>query len=275
MRLATLRHLAGTRAAVRDGERYRLLPHHDVGEVLRDGALDRLDGLDGGTVTVDEADHAPLVLRPDKIVCVGVNYADHIAEMGREPPAAPTYFAKYARALVGHGDVIRVPSPDTSTHVDWEVELAVVIGSELRDASPEQALRAIAGYTILNDVSIRDYQRRTSQFLAGKTFEGTTPLGPELVTPDELPRPDGAGLGITCSVDGQVKQQSTTSELVFGVIDILVDLSRIVTLDPGDVIATGTPGGVGAARTPPEWLAVGREVRCSIDGLGELHNVCG
>ncbi len=275
MRLATLRHLGGTRAAVREGEAYRLLPHTDVGEVLRDGAIDRLDGLDGGTVTVAEADHAPLVTRPDKIVCVGVNYADHIAEMGREAPGAPTYFAKYARALIGHGDDIALPAPDVSTHVDWEVELAVVIGRELRHATPEQALAAIGGFTVLNDVSVRDYQRRTSQFLAGKTFEGTTPVGPELVTPDELPAPDGSGLAITCTVDGEVKQQSSTSELVFGVVDILVDLSRVMTLDPGDVIATGTPGGVGAARTPPEWLQAGHEVRCTIEGVGELVNRCG
>lgn len=275
MRLATLRHLGGTRAAVREGEAYRLLPHADVGEVLRDGAIGRLDGLDGGTVTVADADHAPLIVRPDKIVCVGVNYADHIAEMGREPPTAPTYFAKYHRALIGHGDPIRLPAADVSTHVDWEVELAVVIGSELRNATPEQALRAIGGFTILNDVSVRDFQRRTSQFLAGKTFEGSTPLGPELVTPDELPHPDGSGLAITCTVDGEMKQDSSTSELAIGVVDILVDLSRIMTLDPGDVIATGTPGGVGAARTPPEWLAPGREVRCTVEHLGELTNRCG
>lgn len=274
MRLATLRHLAGTRAAVRNGDHYRLLPHTDVGQVLRDGALDRLDGLDGGTVTVADADHAPLIVHPDKIICVGVNYADHTAEMGRELPSAPTYFAKYHRALIGHGDAIQTPRPDLSTHVDWEVELAVVIGRELRFATREQALAAIAGFTILNDISIRDYQRRTSQFLAGKTFERSTPVGPELVTPDELPNPDGSGLAISSTIDGELKQDSTTSQMAIGVADILVDLSNIVTLDPGDIIATGTPGGVGAARTPPEWLAPGREIRCSIEGIGDLVNPC-
>jgi len=213
-----------------------------------------------------------MVTAPDKIVCVGVNYLDHVAEMGRDKPAAPTYFAKYRSALIGARDDIALPSPDISTDIDWEAELAIVIGSTVRDASADEALAAIGGYTVLNDVSVRDYQRRTTQFLAGKTFEGMTPLGPVVVTRDELG--DGSGLAISTAIDGVVKQSSSTSELCFNCIDIVQDLSRIITLEPGDVIATGTPGGVGAARTPPEWMANGTVVRCSIEGIGETINRC-
>ena len=147
-----------------------------------------------------------------------------------------------------------------------------MIGRPVRDADATQAIDAVAGYTVLNDVSVRDFQRRTTQFLAGKTWEGMTPLGPELVTTDELG--DGSGLAIRCEVDGVVKQDSNTRHLVFGVVDIVKDLSRIITLEPGDVIATGTPGGVGAARTPPEFMTDGTELRTVIEGIGECVNTC-
>ena len=150
--------------------------------------------------------------------------------------------------------------------------MAVVIGTEIRDADATEALGAIAGYSVLNDVSVRDFQRRTTQFLAGKTWEGMTPLGPALVTTDELG--DGSGLAIRCEVDGVVKQDSNTRELVFNAVDIVQDLSRIITLEPGDVIATGTPGGVGTARTPPEYMTNGTELRTVIEGIGECVNVC-
>ncbi|MEM7275589.1 MAG: fumarylacetoacetate hydrolase family protein, partial [Actinomycetota bacterium] len=158
---------------------------------------------DGPRVLLGTATLAPVVPNPSKIVCVGVNYRDHIEEMGREVPGFPTYFAKYARALVGpRGDLV-LPAADVTTHVDWEVELAIVIGAPARNVSGEDAQAAIAGYTVLNDVSIRDWQRRTSQFLAGKTFEGLTPLGPGLVTSDVLG--DGSGLALSTSVNGVVK----------------------------------------------------------------------
>ncbi len=246
-----------------------LLDHPDVGALLRSGA-DLTRG--GRSVPLAGATFAPVVTHPEKIICVGVNYADHIAEMGHEPPTAPTLFAKYRRALIGASDDITLPPPHISTSIDWEVELCVVIGKELRNASETEALDAVAGYTILNDVSVRDWQKRTSQFLAGKTFEGTTPVGPWMVTRDELG--DGSGLAIRSEVNGVVKQDSNTSKLAIGVSEILSYLSTITTLDVGDIIATGTPGGVGAARTPPEWLAEGSEVRCSIEGIGELRNTC-
>lgn len=252
-----------------EGDEIVLLDHADVGDLLRVGAE---LGRGGRSIGLAEANFAPLVTHPDKIICVGVNYADHIAEMGRQPLTAPTYFAKYRRALIGADDPIALPPVDVSTSVDWEAELCIVIGKPVRHATRDEALAAIAGYTILNDVSVRDWQRRTSQFLAGKTFEGTTPVGPWMVTSDELG--DGSGLAISSQVDGVTKQKSNTSELAFNVIDIVCDLSKVMTLDPGDIIATGTPGGVGAARTPPEWLADGSVVSCSIEGIGTLENVC-
>jgi len=276
MRLATVRidhpdGSGGTRAGiVSDGE-IALLDAADVGEVLARG-LDRLPPRTGQRVAFGEADLAPVVTRPDKIVCVGINYADHIAETGAQTPTAPVYFAKYTAALIGAFDPIALPDPEVSTHVDWEAELAVVIGSRLRHGSTDEALAAIGGYTVLNDVSVRDWQRRSSQFLAGKTFEGTTPVGPVVVTADELG--DGSGLAISTEVDGVVKQSSSTSQLCFGTAQIVADLSRIITLEPGDIIATGTPGGVGAARTPPEWLADGCTVRCEVEGIGATVNVC-
>ena len=208
----------------------------------------------------------------DKIVCVGLNYRDHAAETNSPLPTAPVYFAKYRRALTGPYDPIRLPPPEVSTSADWEVELAVVIGREVRNADTAEAAAAIAGFTILNDVSIRDWQTRTIQFLAGKTFEGSTPVGPALVTADEIG--DGRGLHVSCTVDGATKQSSSTDELVFGPAELVADLSTILTLDPGDIIATGTPGGVGHARDPQEWLSPGAVVRTAIEGLGEMVNTC-
>ena len=269
MRLTTIRYEHGTRAARIEGDDLVLLNAVDVGAVLR-GATDARS--DGEVLPAADIERAPLVIRPDKIVCVGVNYRDHIAEMGREVPSAPTYFAKYRRALIGSHDEIHLPPAHVSTHVDWEAELAIIIGAEARYCSASEAMAAIAGFTILNDVSVRDYQRRTTQFLAGKTFEGMTPLGPALVTTDEVG--DGSGLDIRAEVDGVMKQSSNTSQLVFGAVDIVSDLSNVITLEPGDVIATGTPGGVGAARTPPEWMSEGTVLRTSISQLGECLNTC-
>lgn len=269
MRLTTIRLDGSTRAARVEGDDLVLLDHVDVGALLRSGDAGRSDG---PRIARDGAEPAPLVVAPEKVVCVGVNYRDHIEEMGREVPAAPTYFAKYARALIGARDDIALPDPGVSTSIDWEAELGVVIGREVRDADDVAARDAIAGYTVVNDVSVRDYQRRTTQFLAGKTWEAMTPVGPVLVTADELG--DGSGLTIRCEVDGVVKQESSTSNLVFGAVDIVRDLSRIITLAPGDLIATGTPGGVGAARTPPEFMTDGTVLRTTIDGVGECVNVC-
>jgi acylpyruvate hydrolase len=270
MRLATIRTATGTRAV-----RVDAAAAVETGEADVRALLERPDwpahaaAAAGPAHPLDGLDLAPLVPSPEKIICVGHNYLDHIRETGNEPPAHPTVFAKFAPALVGAHDDIVLPA--ASRKVDWEAELAVVVGRSVRHATPEQAAAAIAGYTVCNDVSVRDYQRRTSQFLQGKTFERTTPLGPWLVTPDELPE---GGWEIGTVLDGETVQRSDTGQLLFGAVDLVVYLSAIVTLNPGDVIATGTPGGVGAARTPPRFLTDGAELVTSIAGIGELRNTC-
>jgi acylpyruvate hydrolase len=273
MKFATIRTSAGTRAVRADGGVLTELGFDDVGALLRSGpdALENVARTSGAQHSLDDADFAPVVLDPGKIICVGVNYADHIAETGREPPDFPTLFAKFTDALVGAHDAIVLPS--VSDMVDWEVELAVVIGRDARHVSPDRAVAVMAGYTVANDISMRDWQNRTTQRLQGKTFEHATPLGPFLVTPDEVggASPD---LELTCEVDGVLRQRSRTSYLVAGPTAIVAYASEVVTLRPGDVILTGTPGGVGAAMDPPVYLRAGQVVRTAIEGIGELVNEC-
>ncbi|MEU1903992.1 fumarylacetoacetate hydrolase family protein [Streptomyces hygroscopicus] len=273
MRLATLRTAEGTRAARRDGESYVLLPHSDVSGLLNSGEnwLEAAAAADGERLADAEADFAPVVPHPNKIICLGLNYATHIREMGRDTPRYPTLFAKYDGSLIGAHDPITLPK--VSDTVDWEAELAFVIGRAARHVSKSDALGYVAGYSVANDVTVREYQRRTREFLAGKTFEGTTPFGPELVTADEFggKEPD---LEIRCEVDGEVMQHSRTSDLLFGIADIVAYVSGIITLLPGDVICTGTPGGVGDGRDPKVYLKEGQTLRTVVEGLGETVNVC-
>ena len=259
----------GTRAARIDGDRLALLPHPDVGAVLVRGEVGASAGTeDGGPVAA--ADLAPPVPRPGKVICLGLNYRSHIEEMGHPRPAHPTLFAKYAEALVGPRDPIVLPA--ASACPDWEGELGVVVGRRVRHAGPEEARNAIGGYTIVNDVTMRDWQRRTQQWLQGKTFEATTPVGPVLVTPDEVDH--AADLLLRCEVDGEVMQEARTSDLVFPPAEIVAYVSTILTLEPGDLISTGTPAGVGDARTPPVYLRPGQVVCTTIEGVGELVNEC-
>ncbi|MFJ7772688.1 fumarylacetoacetate hydrolase family protein [Streptomyces sp. NPDC097107] len=273
MRLATLRTGDGTRAARREGGFYVLLPYANVGDLLNSGDDWVRAGAAGGSERVDasEAAFAPVVPHPNKIICLGLNYATHIKEMGRDTPRYPTLFAKYDGSLIGAGDPVILPT--VSDTVDWEAELAFVIGRVARHAPKAEALDYVAGYTVTNDVTVREYQRRTREFLAGKTFEATTPLGPELVTADEFGglEPD---LEIRCEVDGEVMQISRTSDLLFGIADIISYISDIITLQPGDVILSGTPGGVGDGRDPKVYLKEGQTLRTVIEGLGETRNVC-
>lgn len=270
MKLATIRDGDRTLAVRKEGDEVVELAAADVGEVLRrEGWQSWAAEADGARRPVADLDFAPVVPNPDKIVCAGLNYRSHILEMGRELPEHPTLFAKYRGALIGANDEITLPA--VSDQVDWEAELAVVIGARARHVSIDDAPRAIAGYAVLNDISVRDYQNRTLQWLQGKTFEGTTPVGPWLVTADESPGPDRE---ISCEVDGELMQRSDTAELVFPPAALVAYLSSIVTLEPGDIIATGTTGGVGVARTPPRFLADGETVVTRIAGVGELRNVC-
>ncbi|MFI6732743.1 fumarylacetoacetate hydrolase family protein [Nonomuraea sp. NPDC050451] len=269
MRLATLRLPNRTTAARIDGDHAVEVGAPDVGALLADpGWREVAAAADGARHPLSTADLAPVVPRPGKIVCVGLNYRNHILEMGRELPEYPTLFAKFAEALVGPYDDIALPA--VSEAVDWEGELAVIVGTAARNVSPEQAAASIAGYSVINDVTARDYQYRTLQWLQGKTFESSTPFGPYLVTPDEL---EGVTMTMQCEVDGEVVQETDTSDLVFGPAELISYVSRIITLQPGDVIATGTPGGVGHARKPPRYLADGSKVVTRIAGLGELVNV--
>lgn len=273
MRLGTIRNDDNTTAAVRvDDGQLTMLGYKSVDDLLRSVPLDDIAGLYGEQVPAAAAEWSPVVTRPNKIICVGLNYRDHIDEMGREAPSAPTYFSKFSGALIGANDDLHLPDPAISTHNDWEAELAIIIGTAARNIAAADAHHHIAGFTVCNDFSVRDYQRRTSQFLAGKTFEHASGLGPTMVTVDEIG--DGRGLAISSSVNGVLKQESNTDQLIFGPAELIADLSSIITLLPGDVIATGTPGGVGAARTPPEWLVPGDELVISISGIGELTHRC-
>jgi acylpyruvate hydrolase len=270
VRLATVRTANGLRAVRVDDQEAVETGDPDLRALLEQPDwTGRAAAAAGPSHPVAGLDYAPLIPVPEKIICVGLNYRDHILEMAMDLPRYPTMFAKYAPALVGAYDDVVLPS--VSSDVDYEAELTVIIGAPARHADAAQAAAAIAGYTIMNDVSVRDYQNRTTQFMQGKTFERTTPLGPVLVTPDELP---AGGLAISTAVDGEVLQSSNTGQLIFGAVDLVRYLSEIVTLNPGDVIATGTPGGVGAARTPPRWLVDGAEMVTRIAGLGECRNVC-
>lgn len=269
MRLATIRTAAGTSAVRIDGDRAVETGHRDVGALLADPQWRQLAaGANGSVHRRTDLDYAPLVPRPGKIICVGINYAAHIHEMGRDIPPFPTLFAKYPEALIGAHDDLVLPA--ASQAVDWEAELAVVLGTQIRDVEEDAADDAIAGYTILNDVTARDWQYRTLQWLQGKTFEATTPIGPELVTPDEV----GTGLDLSCAVDGETVQLANTADLVFGPAATVAYVSTILTLRPGDVISLGTPGGVGHARTPPRYLHPGQVLTTAITGLGECRNTC-
>lgn len=271
MRLASIHVDSVPHAARVDGDTYVLLPYADLSELLASDGWREVAGGDGEPIPASRARLATLVPHPNKIVCLGLNYASHIAEMGRPTPEYPTLFAKYDGALIGADAEIALPR--VSDQVDWEAELGVVIGTAGRHVAATDALGLVAGYTVVNDVTVRDWQHRTREFLSGKTFEATTPVGPHLVTADELPA-GAAGLDISCEVDGEVMQQSNTDDLLFDVASTIAYISTIITLLPGDLIAMGTPGGVGAGREPQVFLRDGQNLVTRIEGIGELRNRC-
>ncbi|MBE3556338.1 MAG: fumarylacetoacetate hydrolase family protein [Firmicutes bacterium] len=210
----------------------------------------------------------PAVPHPPKILCIGLNYWDHCRETGQQPPQHPVLFAKYTNTLLAHGDAI--PLPKTSQQVDYEAELCVVIGQRAKEIPVEHALSVVAGYTICNDLSARDLQFGDGQWTRGKTQDGFFPVGPYLVTADEVGDPQH--LSIRLTRNGETMQQSNTSEMIFSVAAIISFLSEGITLEPGDLIATGTPAGVGMSRKPPVFLQDGDEIGIEILGLGRLTN---
>lgn len=272
MRLATVRFEERTYAARVEDDHYDLLAPPDLGTLLASpGGVDGSRDVAPWTqVPRERASLATLVPRPDKVLCIGQNYLEHIEETGATPPEYPTVFAKYTRALIAHADPIALPA--ISSRVDWEVELVVVVGRAVRNARPEQAAAAIAGFSVGNDITARDLQVRTSQWLQGKTCEATTPVGPWMTTTDETGiEPD---LAITCAVDGVVRQSSRTSDMLFKPVALLQYLSHIITLVPGDLIFTGTPAGVGQGMVPPLFLQPGQTVTSTIESIGSLVNRC-
>lgn len=271
MKLATLRTPDRTVAVRIDGPTGVEIPGvADVGALLAKQDWRKFAASVDATTAIrhdlNTAVHETLAPRPAKVVCVGLNYRSHILEMGRDIPEYPTLFAKFPEALIGATDDIEIPPG--RDQVDWEGELVVVVGTAVRGVNEAEAEQAIAGYTIMNDVTMRDYQFRTREWLQGKTFENTTPVGPVLVTTDEWQ----PGPTLQTVVDGEVMQKISTGDLVFSPAYLVSYISQIITLQPGDLIATGTPGGVGHARKPARYLAPGSVVETTIEGIGTLAN---
>jgi len=280
VRLITYRTEDGTRAGVVNGAEVTPLTCPDVGSLLAaaeaaevspgEAVSSGICGAAGEPIPLGRLDLAPVVTNPGKVLCVGLNYRPHILEMGHDEPAHPTLFNKWPDTLLGPTDDLEIP-PEVAL-LDWEVELVVVIGRTVRRATHDEAAAAVAGFTVGNDVSARDWQNRTSQFLQGKVWERSSPVGPWLVTVDELgPTPD---LEVTTTVSGTLMQRGRTGELIFDPPTLVAYTSTFLTLHPGDLIFTGTPGGVGAGRTPPIGLAVGDELVTAIEGIGTLRNTC-
>jgi 2-keto-4-pentenoate hydratase/2-oxohepta-3-ene-1,7-dioic acid hydratase in catechol pathway len=282
MRLATLHTAAGLRAAVRHDDHYIDLYGTDAAfppsvrqllaagpEVLQHAARAprRPDAV---RIPIAKARLAAPIPDPPKVVCLGLNYRDHAAETNAPIPREPILFSKYPTALIGPGEAIVLPR--VSSEVDYEAELVIVIGKRGRHLSSANALGHVAGYTVGHDVSARDWQLKKDgkQWMVGKTFDTFAPLGPELVTADEVPNP--LNLGIRLRLNGQTMQDSSTKQMIFSVAATLEYLSKVFTLEPGDLIFTGTPPGVGMARKPPVWLKAGDTVEVEIDGLGVLRN---
>jgi 2-keto-4-pentenoate hydratase/2-oxohepta-3-ene-1,7-dioic acid hydratase in catechol pathway len=209
----------------------------------------------------------PPIPDPDKIVCIGLNYGKHAAEGGMDVPDSPTIFAKYRNALAAPGATVRLPA--NSRKVDYEAEVAFVVGRRAKEVAEAEALDYLAGYTLLNDLSARDLQFSTPQWMSGKVFDGSAPCGPALITPDEAGPHDGIGIRLT--LNGEEMQSATTADLIFNVPALLSHLSRLMTLEPGDIVSTGTPDGVGSVRQPRVWLKVGDEVAIESPTLGRLE----
>ncbi|WP_110064556.1 fumarylacetoacetate hydrolase family protein [Cytobacillus oceanisediminis] len=223
---------------------------------------------DDAVFPISDVKILPPIPSPEKIICVGLNYIDHCRETGMEPPASPVIFSKYANAIVGHHDAVEIPS--NSNEVDFEAELAIVIGKEAKHVSEEDANDYVFGYTIMNDISARDLQFKDGQWSRGKTADTFAPTGPVIVTKDEAGDPHN--LSISLELNGEIMQDSNTNNLIFTIPQIISFLSQSMTLRPGDLIATGTPPGVGMGRSPKVWLKDGDRMSITIEKIGTLSN---
>lgn len=235
---------------------------YDVQVAVADA--DPFDSLSG-------VDLLPPIPNPEKIICIGLNYRAHADEAGQDAPPVPTFFAKFRNALVADGATVRLPA--SSSKVDYEAEVAFVVGHTAREVPVDCALDHVAGYMLLNDLSARDLQFQTPQWIPGKVFDGSAPCGPALVTPDEAGPPDA--IGLTLDLDGRRLQEGTTADLIFGVAELVAHLSTLMTLVPGDIVSTGTPAGVGSTRDPRIWLEAGNEIVVGSPQLGELRTTIG
>jgi 2-keto-4-pentenoate hydratase/2-oxohepta-3-ene-1,7-dioic acid hydratase in catechol pathway len=272
MRLVTYEAGEGPRAGILRKERVFGAWEGDLAALLRGPGIAALESEAGGEgVPVGEVTLLPPVLTPSKIVCLGLNYRSHAEEAGMEAPETPTFFAKWPNSLARTG--AEVPLPAYSKRVDYEAEVAFVIGRRCKDVAEDEALDAIAGYTLLNDLSARDFQFKTPQWQPGKVFDGSAPCGPALVTPDEAGPHDK--IEISLMLNGETLQHATTADLIHPVPAIVAYLSMLMTLEPGDLISTGTPAGVGSLRKPRVWLAPGDEVVVESPSIGRLANVLG
>ena len=238
-----------------------------VRELLAAGRLADLEGADGPTTVLGEVNLLPPVPDPDKIIGIGLNYAEHAKEGRAEPPSSPTFFAKFRNSLRPDGATVALPA--ASSKVDYEAEVAIAIGRRAKDVSEADAVDQLAGFTLFNDLSARDLQFATPQWMPGKVFDGAAPCGPAIVTPDEAGAADA--IGIALDLNGERMQEDTTANLIFSIPQLVAHLSSLMTLEPGDLIATGTPSGVGGAREPRVWLEPGDELTASSPQLGELR----
>jgi 2-keto-4-pentenoate hydratase/2-oxohepta-3-ene-1,7-dioic acid hydratase in catechol pathway len=276
MRLVTYRSDRGARAGVlQDGrvtDAWDALDQKpaepSVRRLLEEDLVGRLGPpADGAGIPLGEVSLDVPVPDPEKIICIGLNYRSHAAEAGLDPPDAPTFFAKFRNALTPADTEVRLPA--ASEKVDYEAEVAFVIGRRAKEVSEREALDHVAGYTLLNDLSARDLQFATPQWMPGKVFDGSAPCGPALVTPDEATA-NGA-IEIALELNGETMQSASTDDLVFSVAALTAHLSRLMTLEPGDLVSTGTPAGVGSVRQPRVWLADGDRIRVHSPTLGELR----
>ncbi len=271
MKFATLYTAEGLQPALQDGDVWKLLDAPDVKSVLGQ-PVSSLKFRQASAIAASAAKFAAPISNPGKVFCVGMNYHSHAAELGMPIPKYPNLWAKFTESMIGPSDDIHLPPPEESTSGDYEVELVIVIGRTCRRISEAEALGAVAGFCVGNDSSVRDWQVRTREIMQGKAWEHMTPTGPWLTTLDELAEP--SALKMSVHVNGEIRQDSSTSDMIFSPAWLVAYISTFITLQPGDLILTGTPSGVGFTRKPPVFLRAGDVVRCEIEGLGIIENRC-